>query len=121
MNLHTPNHGNIAYPERFSDSFVRRWPPVTGLEYNDRSPEIRRMNSNLRASANPGGASIGAPHPVYADGAAAAVRSGSFVHLVRGYDREDRDSFTKEAALFAVITAVGFVLPMAYLFYILSQ
>ena len=105
MNLNTHN-------DPIGSSVRRRRRHLTSALYNDRSPEVLAMNAHLRASAY-------APRPttdVDLSGGAAATRSGSFLNLMRQYDNQARDNFSKEAALFAIITAITVVWPVIHTF-----
>lgn len=113
MNITNQKH-IIRYGEPFSRRFRRRIRGFSGVNYNDRSPRVIAMNAHLRAAAYRQNES----RPSSAretDGAqAAAIEMGSLPGLLRQYDNQARDNFTKEALLFAIITATGFVWPLAH-------
>ena len=104
----------IRYAEPFGRRFRRRNRGFSRVNYNDRSPQVIAMNAHLRAAAyREGGARS---HSAYeADGAqAGAPKIGSLPGLLRQYDRQARDNFAKEALLFGIITAIGFVWPVVH-------
>ena len=110
MNLNNHNDDIIGYQDPIGSSVRRRRRHLTSALYNDRSPEVLAMNAHLRASAY---ASRAATDVDLSDGAT-ATRSGSFVNLMRQYDKQARDNFSKEATLFAIITAIAVVWPVVH-------
>ena len=110
MNLNNHNDDIIGYRDPIGSSVRRRRRHLTSALYNDRSPEVSAMNAHLRASAyRPGPTSHVAPST-----GAAAMRSGLSLNLLREYDDQARENFSKEAVLFAIITAIGLVWPIGY-------
>jgi hypothetical protein len=119
MNLNNRQEETIRYREPFSTSFRRRQRQFTGVNYDDRSPKVVAMNAHLRASAY--GQGRRSSRPTYdLDGAeVATIRTGSFPNLLREYNDQARDNFRREAVLFTIITAIGFVWPVAQTMHIL--
>lgn len=114
--MHLNNHENIIrYPQLFSGLFRRRQRRFSGVDYSDRSAAITAMNAHLRASAR-SKAKRPSTRTDYLDahGGVATRKSGSFLNLMRQYDNQARDNFSKEAILFAIITAIGVVWPIVY-------
>ena len=110
MNLHNHNDDIIGYRDPIGSSVRRRRRYLTSALYNDRSPEVLAMNARFRASAYTSRATT----DVDLSGGATATRSGSFLNLMRQYDNQARDNFSKEAALFAIITAIAVVWPVVH-------
>jgi hypothetical protein len=115
MNMNMNNHNNIIrYGEPFGRSSRRRIRRFAGIDYHDRSPETTAMNAHLRAAAYRDKEAPRNSAPDSNGGQAGAAGIGSLPNLLRQYDDQARDNFMKEAPLFAIITAIGFVWPMAH-------
>ncbi len=110
MNLDNHNDDIIGYRDPIGSAVRRRRRHLITPLYNDRSPEVLAMNAHLCASAYSSRrtADLGPRE------GAAAIRSSSFLNLMRQYDNQARDNFSKEAALFALITAIAVIWPVAH-------
>ena len=110
------NNHIINYGEPFGSSFRRRRRRFAALSYNDRSPEVSAMRAHLRASAYPDNERAARSTDVLDRHDPAAVkRTGLSFNLLREYDNQVRDNFLKEAAVLAVVTAIGLVWPIAHI------
>lgn len=110
MNVNNNSNNIIAHRDPIGSSVRRRRRHLTAAVYNDRSLEISAMNAHLRASAY----GVSPTHRLDLDDGAAVTRSGSFLNLMRQYDNQERDNFSHEAALFAIITGIAVVWPIAH-------
>ena len=103
----------INYREPFGTSFRRRRRAFTGVNYNDRSPEVAAMNAHLRASAYSEENRRSSRIADYLDRGhgAATVRSRAFPKLLREYNSQARDNFVTDAMLFTIIILAGVAWP----------
>lgn len=119
MNINSHNH-IVSYGEPFSRRVRRRNRGFAGVNYNYRSPQVIAMNAHLRASAYCEDESRSSSAWNGDDAQVRALELHSLPKLLRQYDNEARENFTKEALVFAIITAIGFVWPMAHTMRVLS-
>lgn len=115
MNRHNKEEKN-SYGKSFNLSFRRRPRRFKSGQYNFRSPDLEAMTAYLRASGYRHRKPIpAAPVDLLARGEARS-RPLSFSNLLRDYDNQARNNFTKEAVLFAIIIVSGMLWPIVQTF-----
>lgn len=117
MNRHNQQE-KTKYGKPFNLSFRRRPRRFRGVNYSLHSPEFASMTAHLRASAYRGRREAQAAGVDYAVDRAEALstRPLSFSNLLRAYDSQARNNFTKEAVIFAIIVLTGMLWPMVQTF-----
>jgi hypothetical protein len=113
--MHLNHHHIIAYREPLS-TVPRRQRRFGRVTYNDRSPEVSAMNAHLRVSAYPERVSTAQGTDLNARAGAAPIRRRSFLNLLREYDKQARDNFSKEAVPFLILTVMALAWPIFYTF-----
>jgi hypothetical protein len=117
MNRHNQEE-KTRYGKPFNLLFRRRPRRFKGVNYSLQSPELAAMAAHLRASGHPDRKQTpAAPVDNFGDRSEArTIRPLSFSNLLRDYDSQARNNFTKEAVLFAIIVVTGMLWPLVQTF-----
>ena len=117
MNRYT-HQENTNYGKPFNLSFRRKPRRFKRVNYSRHSPELLAMTAHLRASAYRDRRQRPAAGVDYdiERAEAPSIRTLSFSSLLRDYDSQARNNFTKEALLFAIIVVIGMMWPIVQTF-----